>query len=47
MARAIEESGVDWKDIDAVAITQGPGLIGCLHVGVTAAKTVAELFESL
>lgn len=45
VARAIEESGVDWKDIDAVAITQGPGLIGCLHVGVTAAKTVAELFE--
>lgn len=47
VARAIEESGVDWKDIDAVAITQGPGLIGCLHVGVTAAKTVAELLKSL
>lgn len=45
IAKAIEDSGLGWNDIDAVAVTQGPGLIGCLHVGVTAAKTVAELFE--
>lgn len=34
-----------WEDIDAVAITQGPGLIGSLHVGVQAAKTLAWLHE--
>lgn len=45
ISRAIEESGLGMDEIDAIAVTQGPGLIGCLHVGVTAAKTVAELFE--
>lgn len=29
------------EDVDAVAVTQGPGLIGCLHIGVQAAKTLA------
>lgn len=43
--KAVEDSGLGWDDIDAVAVTQGPGLIGCLHVGVTAAKTLAFLHE--
>lgn len=38
---ALEESGSDWKDIDAVAVTQGPGLVGALLVGVAAAKAAA------
>lgn len=29
------------EDIDAIAMTQGPGLIGSLHVGIMAAKTLA------
>lgn len=29
------------EDVDAIAYTQGPGLIGSLHVGVVAAKTLA------
>lgn len=37
----LEKSGLGWEDIDAIAITQGPGLIGSLHVGVMAAKTLA------
>lgn len=38
---AIEKANVTFKDIDAVAVTQGPGLIGSLHVGVNFAKALA------
>lgn len=38
---ALKEGKVNWKQIDAVAVTQGPGLVGALLVGVTAAKTLA------
>jgi len=33
------------EDVDVVAVTQGPGLIGCLHVGVQAAKALAFAFD--
>lgn len=39
--KAVEDAGVDFKDIEAIAFTQGPGLIGSLHVGVMAAKSLA------
>src|SRR5438309_8924640 len=38
VARAIVEAGVEPKRIDAVACTIGPGLVGALLVGVSAAK---------
>jgi N6-L-threonylcarbamoyladenine synthase len=38
---ALEKAGVTLNDIDAIAVTQGPGLIGALLVGVTYAKTLA------
>ncbi len=38
---ALCEANVDYDDLDAVAVTYGPGLVGSLLVGVTAAKTVA------
>src|SRR5215217_7409228 len=41
VARAIVEAGVDERRIDAVACTIGPGLIGALLVGVSAAKALA------
>ena len=37
--RAFETAGVRPSDIDAVAVTAGPGLAGALLVGVAAAKT--------
>jgi N6-L-threonylcarbamoyladenine synthase len=37
---AMNRSGVTWKDLDAVAVTQGPGLIGALLVGVNGAKAL-------
>ncbi|MBW3644867.1 MAG: tRNA (adenosine(37)-N6)-threonylcarbamoyltransferase complex transferase subunit TsaD [Actinobacteria bacterium] len=41
VAEALVESGLDGGDIDAVAATVGPGLIGSLLVGVAAAKALA------
>ena len=38
---ALAKAGVALKDIDAVAVTQGPGLIGSLLVGVCYAKALA------
>ncbi len=38
---AIEEAKIDKKDIDIVAVTKGPGLIGSLLVGINAAKAFA------
>ena len=45
IARAIVEAGVDEQRIDAVACTVGPGLIGALIVGVSAAKALAMAWD--
>jgi N6-L-threonylcarbamoyladenine synthase len=39
--RALEQGAVTWNDIGAVAVTQGPGLVGSLLVGVSFAKSIA------
>ena len=39
--KAINESGISKDDIDGVAVTNGPGLIGALMVGLSTAKAVA------
>jgi N6-L-threonylcarbamoyladenine synthase len=38
---ALAEAGAALEDVDRIAVTQGPGLIGALLVGVAAAKAVA------
>ena len=38
---ALEKAGVKLKDLDAVAVTYGPGLVGSLLVGICAAKAMA------
>jgi N6-L-threonylcarbamoyladenine synthase len=38
---AMEQAGVTLADVDAVAVTRGPGLIGALLVGVTYGKVLA------
>src|SRR5215471_18894550 len=42
---ALEEAGVDYSGIDALAVTQGPGLAGALLVGVSYAKALAFSLE--
>ena len=39
--QALADAGSTWKDIDAIAVTYGPGLIGSLLVGVMTARTLA------
>jgi N6-L-threonylcarbamoyladenine synthase len=38
---ALDEAGLQLSDLDAIAVTQGPGLIGALLVGVSFAKSLA------
>ena len=45
VAEALVEAGVDGADIDAVAATVGPGLVGALLVGVSAAKALALVWD--
>lgn len=42
---SINDSGLTIKDIDAIAVTYGPGLIGSLLVGVETAKTLATVWN--
>lgn len=38
---ALEEAGVEFSDLDAIAATYGPGLVGALLVGLSTAKALA------
>jgi N6-L-threonylcarbamoyladenine synthase len=41
VTEALASAGVELDDVDAVAVTRGPGLIGALLVGLSAAKALA------
>jgi N6-L-threonylcarbamoyladenine synthase len=41
VAAALEEAGATLADADSIAVTQGPGLIGALLVGLSSAKAIA------
>jgi len=43
--RALEEAHVELDDIDAIGVTNGPGLVGALLVGVSFAKSLAASLE--
>ncbi|MDY5441337.1 MAG: tRNA (adenosine(37)-N6)-threonylcarbamoyltransferase complex transferase subunit TsaD [Candidatus Enteromonas sp.] len=45
LTQAIQEAHISLDEIDAFAVTRGPGLIGCLHVGLQAAKTLAMIYD--
>ncbi|WP_414576225.1 tRNA (adenosine(37)-N6)-threonylcarbamoyltransferase complex transferase subunit TsaD [Anabaena sp. CCY 9402-a] len=45
IAQALEQAQLDWGQIDAIAATCAPGLVGALLVGLTAAKTLAILYN--
>jgi len=42
---AVKQAGISVEDVDAIAYTIGPGLIGSLHVGATAAKSLAFFYN--
>ncbi len=39
--QSLDEAGIDFPDLDGVAVTYGPGLVGALLVGVAAAKAIS------
>ncbi|MBT7171859.1 MAG: tRNA (adenosine(37)-N6)-threonylcarbamoyltransferase complex transferase subunit TsaD, partial [Phycisphaerales bacterium] len=41
LAEALDRAGATWDDLDAIAVTHQPGLVGALLVGLMAAKTVS------
>ncbi len=41
LERALHDAGVGFRDLDGVAVTVGPGLVGALLVGMAAAKAVS------
>jgi len=42
---ALKRAGVDKKELSAIAVTKGPGLLGALLVGATFAKTMALVLD--
>ncbi|AFZ56151.1 tRNA (adenosine(37)-N6)-threonylcarbamoyltransferase complex transferase subunit TsaD [Anabaena cylindrica FACHB-243] len=45
IAQAMDESHLEWGQIDGIAATCAPGLVGALLVGLTAAKTLAMVHQ--
>ena len=43
--QAVKEAGIKLNDIDAIAVTQGPGLVGALLVGVSYAKGLSYVLK--
>ena len=39
---ALEQAGLGWNDVDAIGVTRGPGLAGCLVVGTAYAQAAAR-----
>lgn len=42
---AMSQSGLDYSDLDAVSVTNAPGLVGALLIGLASAKTLAWRFR--
>ncbi len=45
LMRALTEAGVTMKEIDAIAVTRGPGLLGSLLVGTVTARALASIHQ--
>jgi N6-L-threonylcarbamoyladenine synthase len=45
IAQALQQANLTWTDIDGIAATCAPGLVGALLVGLTAGKTLAMLHQ--
>lgn len=43
IARALEQAHVSYQDLDGIAVTRGPGMPGCLAVGMAAGKTLSTV----
>ena len=41
-AEAVARAGIDWKEIDALAVTHGPGLVSSLLIGLSGARALGQ-----
>ncbi|WP_099157752.1 tRNA (adenosine(37)-N6)-threonylcarbamoyltransferase complex transferase subunit TsaD [Virgibacillus ndiopensis] len=41
LEEAFEQAAIEWEAIDAITVTEGPGLVGALLIGVNSAKALA------
>lgn len=45
ICQCLDQAGLAWHDVDAFAVTSTPGLVGCLLVGVSYAKSLAYALQ--
>jgi N6-L-threonylcarbamoyladenine synthase len=45
LEKALSDAGVSLSEIEGISVTRGPGLVGCLMVGVSTAKAIAFSLE--
>lgn len=45
LREALDTAGARLRDMDAIAVTQGPGLLGCLLIGLTSAKALSVALD--
>lgn len=45
LKETLAKANVSMEQIDAIAVTKGPGLVGSLHIGLQVAKTLAITFD--
>lgn len=45
IVEARQKAGLDWEQLDAIAVTRGPGLLSSLIVGFSAAQTIARVYK--
>lgn len=45
LKQTLKEANLTMNEIDAIAVTKGPGLVGSLHIGLQAAKTLALAYD--
>jgi len=43
--KAMKKAGIEYQDLDLIAVTTGPGLIGSLLIGVNAAKVISLNYD--
>lgn len=43
--QALQKANKEIKEMSAIAVTYGPGLLGCLMIGIQAAKTLSYLYD--
>nr|HPR68550.1 tRNA (adenosine(37)-N6)-threonylcarbamoyltransferase complex transferase subunit TsaD [Kiritimatiellia bacterium] len=42
-AEAVAQAGIEWADLDAIAVTHGPGLVSSLLIGLSGARALGQV----